>query len=159
MNPPSYLQLLNSGELTRRAASLSRAMGSASPREKRQMAAIPTSMAAKRTPTTFSAVSMSIRSSAWRERPRRTAPIVTIELGPTITGTDPGNGAGNAPHDPTIEVDFSEPVTVDPGWLTAAAGFWVAGREKDLKNGLALAARTLDSGKPEDLIGKLKELK
>lgn len=50
--------------------------------------------------------------------PRRTAPIVTIEIGPTVTGTDPVNNGTQVPHDPTFEIDFSEAVAVDPGWLT-----------------------------------------
>ncbi len=40
--------------------------------------------------------------------------------------------------------------------MNAAAGFWVAGREKNLKDGLALAASALDSGRPADLIARLK---
>jgi endonuclease G len=54
--------------------------------------------------------------------PRRTAPIITIEVGPTITGTDPVNNGLQVPHDPTFEIDFSEVVTVDPGWLTLSCG-------------------------------------
>ena len=54
--------------------------------------------------------------------PRRTAPIITIEVGPTITGTDPVNNGTQVPHDPTFEIDFSEAVTVDPGWLTLSCG-------------------------------------
>ena len=54
--------------------------------------------------------------------PRRTAPIVTIEVGPTVTGTDPVNNGTEVPHDPTFEIDFSETVTVDPGWLTLSCG-------------------------------------
>ena len=50
--------------------------------------------------------------------PRRTAPVVTLEVGPSVTGTAPGNGSTRNPHDPTFEIDFSEDVTVDPGWLT-----------------------------------------
>ncbi|MFN2579063.1 MAG: Ig-like domain-containing protein [Pyrinomonadaceae bacterium] len=46
--------------------------------------------------------------------PRRTAPIV--ELGPWVSGTDPGTDANTIPYDATITVNFSEPVTVDPGW-------------------------------------------
>jgi anthranilate phosphoribosyltransferase len=40
--------------------------------------------------------------------------------------------------------------------MNAAAGFWVAGREKNLKDGFALAASTLDSGRPAELIARLK---
>jgi DNA/RNA endonuclease G (NUC1) len=54
--------------------------------------------------------------------PRQTAPIVTIEVGPTVTGTDPAFGALTAPHDATMEVDFSEPVDVDAGWFSIACG-------------------------------------
>ena len=46
--------------------------------------------------------------------PRRTAPIV--ELGPWVSGTDPGTGDNTIPYDATITVNFSEAVTVDPGW-------------------------------------------
>jgi endonuclease G, mitochondrial len=46
--------------------------------------------------------------------PRRTA--VISELGPWVSGTDPGTDANTIPYDATITVDFSEPVTVDPGW-------------------------------------------
>jgi len=46
--------------------------------------------------------------------PRRTAQIV--ELGPWVSGTDPGSGDNTIPYDATITVNFSEPVTVDPGW-------------------------------------------
>jgi endonuclease G len=46
--------------------------------------------------------------------PRRTAPIV--ELGPAVFATDPRNGATSAPRDATINISFTEPVTVDNGW-------------------------------------------
>ncbi len=46
--------------------------------------------------------------------PRRTAPIV--EIGPSVFGTDPRNGSTSAPRDATIDINFTEPVTVDPGW-------------------------------------------
>lgn len=46
--------------------------------------------------------------------PRRTAPIV--EIGPSVFGTDPRNGATTAPRDATISINFTEPVTVDSGW-------------------------------------------
>src|SRR6185503_18932034 len=46
--------------------------------------------------------------------PRRTAPIV--ELGPWVSGTDPGSDDTTAPYDATITVNFSEQVTVDSGW-------------------------------------------
>jgi DNA/RNA endonuclease G (NUC1) len=46
--------------------------------------------------------------------PRRTAPIV--ELGPWVSGTDPGTDDNTIPYDATITVNFSEPVTVDSGW-------------------------------------------
>jgi len=46
--------------------------------------------------------------------PRRTEPIV--ELGPWVAGTDPTLNASNIPHDDTVNVNFSEPVDVDPGW-------------------------------------------
>ncbi|MDQ2936302.1 MAG: DNA/RNA non-specific endonuclease, partial [Acidobacteriota bacterium] len=46
--------------------------------------------------------------------PRRTEPIV--ELGPWIAGTDPGTDDTLIPHDGTVTVNFSEPVTVDSGW-------------------------------------------
>jgi DNA/RNA endonuclease G (NUC1) len=48
--------------------------------------------------------------------PRRTAPIV--ELGPWVSGTDPGTDDNTIPYDATITVNFSEPVTVDPGWYS-----------------------------------------
>ena len=46
--------------------------------------------------------------------PRRTAPIV--EIRPAVFGTDPRNGATTAPRDATIDINFTEPVTVDAGW-------------------------------------------
>ena len=42
--------------------------------------------------------------------PRRTAPIV--ELGPWVVSTDPANNFVDTPRDPTIVVQFSEPVTI-----------------------------------------------
>jgi endonuclease G len=48
--------------------------------------------------------------------PRQTAPIV--ELGPWVSGTDPGSDDNTIPYDATIVVNFSEPVTVDSGWLS-----------------------------------------
>lgn len=52
---------------------------------------------------------------------RRTAPIV--ELGPLVLATDPAPNRINAPRDATIEVTFTEPVTVTGAWwdLTCAA--------------------------------------
>jgi DNA/RNA endonuclease G (NUC1)/fibronectin type 3 domain-containing protein len=47
--------------------------------------------------------------------PRRTA--VISEIGPSITTTDPGSNAVNAPRDANIIVTFSEPVDVDSGWF------------------------------------------
>jgi DNA/RNA endonuclease G (NUC1) len=54
--------------------------------------------------------------------PRRTTPIQ--EIGPSVLSTDPTDGGFNAPKDATIEVDFTEPVTVDSGWfdITCASG-------------------------------------
>jgi DNA/RNA endonuclease G (NUC1) len=46
--------------------------------------------------------------------PRRTAPIV--ELGPWVSGTDPGTDDNTIPYDASITVNFSEPVTLDSGW-------------------------------------------
>ena len=46
--------------------------------------------------------------------PRRTAPIV--ELRPAVFSTDPRNGATTAPRDATIDINFTEPVTVDDDW-------------------------------------------
>ncbi len=46
--------------------------------------------------------------------PRRTAPIV--ELRPAVFSTDPRNGATTAPRDATIDINFTEPVTVDADW-------------------------------------------
>ena len=60
--------------------------------------------------------------AAGTPNPRRTAPIITIEVGPTVTGTDPGANGTQVPHDPTFEIDFSEAVTVDPGWFTLSCG-------------------------------------
>jgi endonuclease G len=48
--------------------------------------------------------------------PRRTAPIV--ELGPNVLSTDPRFNGTNAPRDATIQVTFTEPVSVDAGWFT-----------------------------------------
>ncbi len=47
--------------------------------------------------------------------PRRTAPIV--ELGPLVLATDPRSNGANAPRDATIQITFTEPVDVDPGWF------------------------------------------
>jgi DNA/RNA endonuclease G (NUC1) len=54
--------------------------------------------------------------------PRQTAPI--IELGPWVAGTDPITNGFTVPHDATVTIDFSEPVTVDPNWynITCASG-------------------------------------
>jgi DNA/RNA endonuclease G (NUC1) len=46
--------------------------------------------------------------------PRRTAPIV--ELGPLVLATDPAANGHNAPRDATIEITFTEPVTVLDPW-------------------------------------------
>ena len=46
--------------------------------------------------------------------PRSTASIV--ELRPAVFGTDSSNGATTAPRDATIDINFTEPVTVDAGW-------------------------------------------
>lgn len=48
--------------------------------------------------------------------PQRTAPIV--ELGPWVSGTDPGADDNAIPYDATITVNFSEPVTVAAGWYS-----------------------------------------
>jgi endonuclease G len=50
--------------------------------------------------------------------PRRTAPIV--ELGPYVLGTDPREDATDAPRDATIQVTFTEPVTLDAGWFNVS---------------------------------------
>jgi DNA/RNA endonuclease G (NUC1) len=47
--------------------------------------------------------------------PRRTAPVV--ELGPFVFKTDPVRNDLNAPRDATIDVTFTEAVTVDPAWF------------------------------------------
>lgn len=47
--------------------------------------------------------------------PRRTAAIVP-EFGPWISSTDPRSSGVNAPHDASITIDFSEPVSVDANW-------------------------------------------
>ncbi len=47
--------------------------------------------------------------------PRRTEPIV--ELGPFVFNTDPGKNGQDAPRDATIDVTFTEAVTVDPAWF------------------------------------------
>ena len=52
--------------------------------------------------------------------PRVTAPIV--ELGPNVLTTDPRSNGINAPRDATIQVTFTEPVDVDPGWFTLTCG-------------------------------------
>ena len=52
--------------------------------------------------------------------PRVTAPIV--ELGPNVLTTDPRSNGFNAPRDATIQVTFTEPVDVDPGWFTLTCG-------------------------------------
>ena len=48
--------------------------------------------------------------------PRRTAAIV--ELGPNVLTSDPRSGFSNTPRDATIQVTFTEPVSVDAGWFT-----------------------------------------
>lgn len=50
--------------------------------------------------------------------PRRTEPIV--ELGPFVFKTDPGRNGLDAPRDATIDVTFTEAVTVDPAWFIIA---------------------------------------
>jgi endonuclease G len=50
--------------------------------------------------------------------PRRTEPIV--ELGPFVFKTDPGRNGLDAPRDATIDVTFTEAVTVDPAWFNLA---------------------------------------
>jgi DNA/RNA endonuclease G (NUC1) len=55
--------------------------------------------------------------------PHRTEPIV--ELGPFVFKTDPSRDGTDAPRDATIDVTFTEAVTVDPAWfsiLCAASG-------------------------------------
>jgi endonuclease G len=47
--------------------------------------------------------------------PRRTATIV--ELGPLVFRTDPVRNGPSAPRDATIDVTFTEPVTVDGQWF------------------------------------------
>jgi len=47
--------------------------------------------------------------------PRRTAPFV--EVGPKVASTNPIANATTAPRDATIEVSFSESVTVDGPWF------------------------------------------
>jgi DNA/RNA endonuclease G (NUC1) len=47
--------------------------------------------------------------------PRRTAPIV--ELGPMVLGSDPRANGVNAPRDATIQITFTEPVTVIDSWF------------------------------------------
>jgi endonuclease G len=47
--------------------------------------------------------------------PRRTA--VVVELGPFVFKTDPVRNGLNAPRDATIDVTFTEAVTVDPSWF------------------------------------------
>jgi hypothetical protein len=47
--------------------------------------------------------------------PRRTAPVV--ELGPFVFKTDPVRNGLNAPRDATIDVTFTEAVTVDSAWF------------------------------------------
>src|SRR5207237_10475096 len=48
--------------------------------------------------------------------PRRTAGI--SEVGPAIVNTDPATNGTNAPRDASIIVNFTESVSVDPGWYT-----------------------------------------
>jgi DNA/RNA endonuclease G (NUC1) len=50
--------------------------------------------------------------------PRQTAPIT--EIGPAIFNTDPGFGAGTAPRDASITLNFTEPVDVDGAWYEIA---------------------------------------
>ena len=47
--------------------------------------------------------------------PRRTAPIV--ELGPMVLNTDPRSNGFNAPRDASINITFTEPVTVSGAWF------------------------------------------
>ena len=53
---------------------------------------------------------------------RITTPIQ--EIGPSVLSTDPTFAGFNAPKDASIQVDFTEPVTVDTGWydITCASG-------------------------------------
>jgi DNA/RNA endonuclease G (NUC1) len=48
--------------------------------------------------------------------PRRTAPI--MEVGPSVSNTDPATNGFNAPRDGSITITFSEAVTVDPSWFS-----------------------------------------
>ena len=48
--------------------------------------------------------------------PRRTAPF--IEYGPAISNTDPSQNGFNAPRDASIDLTFTEPVTVDANWFS-----------------------------------------
>jgi DNA/RNA endonuclease G (NUC1) len=48
--------------------------------------------------------------------PRRTTPIV--EIGPYVLTVDPRKNVITAPRDASINVTFTEPVTVDSGWFT-----------------------------------------
>jgi endonuclease G len=52
--------------------------------------------------------------SAAAANPRRTAPIV--ELGPWVAGTDPLTNDTTIPHDASITINFSEPVSVVGQW-------------------------------------------
>lgn len=48
--------------------------------------------------------------------PRRTTPIV--EIGPYVLTVDPRKNVTTAPRDASINVTFTEPVSVDNGWFT-----------------------------------------
>lgn len=55
-------------------------------------------------------------SPAAAPNPRRTAPIV--ELGPNVLASDPRSNGTNVPRDGTVQVTFTEPVSVDTGWFS-----------------------------------------
>ena len=66
--------------------------------------------------------------------PRVTAPIV--ELGPNVLTTDPRSNGINAPRDATIQVTFTEPVDVDPGWFTLTCAKQWSAHQRHVCRGL-----------------------
>ena len=63
--------------------------------------------------------------------PRRTEPIV--ELGPFVFKTDPGRNGQDAPRDATIDVTFTEAVTVDSGWFNLDVRQQRSAQQRDVR--------------------------
>ena len=67
--------------------------------------------------------------------PRRTTPIQ--EIGPSVLSTDPFAGNLVAPKDASIDIDFTEPVTIDADWfdINCASGHHNSVTQSSANNG------------------------